>query len=431
MLSVGSAGAQTGPRVIAADVEGAITPVMAAHVSDALSHAERGGYEAVILNLDTPGGLDSSMRDIVKDILDAKVPVVVYVSPAGARAASAGAIITFAAHVAAMAPGTAIGAATPISGGGDDLEAKATNDAAAYAESLARLRGRNVEFAIEAVRSARSVSADEAQRIGAIDVLTSSTDELLEQIHGRTVRVGPDSTDVVMRTAGASVDSFDMGLFRRIQQLLADPNLAFLLLSLATLGLVYELATPGLGAGGIIAAVGYVLALVGLAVLPINAVGIVFVVLGAMLFVAEVFSPGLGIAAAGGAIMFALGGVFFVDDAPGIEVSLAAVLPIAIATAAMCAFAGRLALRSRATSSTLTGVGTLIGQTVTIRVTDGPPQTFIEGSWWRARLPEGSLVHGDIVRVRAVEDLELVVERLDRAATEQATHNHNQNEDIQ
>jgi membrane-bound serine protease (ClpP class) len=417
--------------VLTADVDGAITPVMAAHVSDAISRAERGGYEALIVELDTPGGLDSSMRDIVKDILDSKVPVVVYVSPAGARAASAGAIIAFAAHVSAMAPGTAIGAATPISGGGDDLEAKATNDAAAYAESLARLRGRNVEFAIEAVRSARSISADEAKGIGAVDALAGSIDELLIQIDGRTVSVGPDSTTVLLHTAGAGVDSFDMGLFRRIQQFLADPNLAFLLLSLATLGLIYELATPGLGAGGIIAAAGYVLAFVGLAVLPINAVGIVFVVLGAMLFVAEVFSPGLGIAAAGGAIMFALGGVFFVDDAPGIEVSLAAVLPIAVATALMCAFAGRLALRSRATPSVLTGVGTLIGQTVTIRVADGHPQTFIEGSWWRARLPEGALADGDITRVRAVEDLELIVERLDRRTTEQITHHHKNNEEIQ
>jgi membrane-bound serine protease (ClpP class) len=137
-----------------------------------------------------------------------------------------------------------------------------------------------------------------------------------------------------------------------------------------------------------------------------------------LLFLAEVFSPGLGIAAAGGAIMFALGGVFFVDDAPGIDVSLAAVLPIALATAVLCAFAGRLALRSRATPSTLTGAGMLIGQTATIRVAAGPPQAFIEGSWWRARLPGGTLVDGDIVRVRAVEDLDLVVERIDRTPTE-------------
>jgi membrane-bound serine protease (ClpP class) len=413
--------------VLTARVDGAITPVMAAHVEDAISRAERGDYVALIIEIDTPGGLDSSMRDIVQDILDSKVPVIAYVSPAGARAASAGAIITFAAHVAAMAPGTAIGAATPISSSGDDLEAKATNDAAAYAESLARLRGRNVEFAIDAVRTARSISADEAQRIGAVDVLAGTTDELLTQIDSRTVRVGPDATSVVLRTAGAEVESFDMGLFRRVQQFLADPNLAFLLLSLATLGLVYELATPGLGAGGIIAAAGFVLAFVGLAVLPINAVGIVFVVLGAMLFVAEVFSPGLGIAAAGGAIMFALGGVYFVDDAPGIGVSLAAVLPIAIATAALCAFAGRLALRSRATPSTLTGAGTLIGQTGTIRVATGHPLAFIEGSWWRARLPEGALAEGDIVKVRAVEDLELVVERVERAKTEDSEI-HNPNE---
>jgi membrane-bound serine protease (ClpP class) len=146
-----------------------------------------------------------------------------------------------------------------------------------------------------------------------------------------------------------------------------------------------------------------------------------------MLFVAEVFSPGLGVAAAGGAVMFALGGVYFVDDAPGIDVSLAAVLPIAILTAALCAFAGRLALRSRATPSTLTGTGALIGQTGTIRVATDHPLAFIEGSWWRARLPEGALAEGDIVKIRAVEDLELVVERVERATTEDSEI-HNPNE---
>ena len=342
-------------RLLLAEVDGPITPVMAAHVRDAVSRAES-GYQALILKLDTPGGLDSSMREIVKDILDADVPVIVHVAPPGARAASAGAIITFAAHVAAMAPGTAIGAATPVGGGGEDLEAKATNDAAAYAASLADLRGRNVDFAVTSVREARSIAADEALRIGAVDVVAASTDELLSMIDGRSVRVAT-GTNVVLDTADAGVESFGMSPFRRVQQFLADPNLAFLFLSIATLGLMFEFAAPGLGAGAIVALVGFVLAFVGLAVLPVNIVGVVFMFLGALLLIAELFTPGFGVAAAGGLVMFALGGVFLVDDAPGLESSLAAVLlPVSIAAAAMCILAGWLAYRSRRAPSRQPGV---------------------------------------------------------------------------
>ena len=407
--------------MLATRVHGAITPVMADHVSDAISRAERGQYHALILNLDTPGGLDTSMRTIVKDILDSMVPVIVHVAPPGARAASAGVIITFAAHVAAMAPGTAIGAATPISSGGDDLNAKVTNDAAAYAESLAQLRGRSVEFAIQTVRAARSASADEALSIGAVDLIASSTDELLDQIDGRIVHVGPGSTEVLLRTAGATVDSYEMGLFRRIQQFLADPNLTFVLLSLATLGLVYELATPGLGAGAILCAAGFALAFVGLAVLPINVVGVVFLLLGSMLLVAELFSPGVGVAAASGAVMFALGGIFLVDDAPGIDVSLGVVLPMTATLAILCLVAGSLALRSRSAPSILTGVGPLIGRIGTIRTRTGQPQALIEGSWWRARSRQGSLSDGDVVRVEAVEELELIVERVESVESAETT----------
>ena len=235
---------------------------------------------------------------------------------------------------------------------------------------------------------------------------------------------------MVLNTGGARTETFEMGIFRRVQQVLADPNLAFLLLSIATLGLVYELATPGLGAGGIVAAIGYVLAFVSLAVLPLDVVGVVFIVLGAALFVAEVFSPGLGVAAAGGAVMFALGGVFLVDDAPGIGISLAAVLPITIATALLSIVASRLALRARAAPSTLTGHGTLVGHTATVRITKGGPQAFVAGSWWRVQLPDGSLDEGERIRVRDVEDLVLIVER----SADEARDNDlqpNPNEEIQ
>lgn len=403
------------PTVLRAVVDDTITPVIADYIDDAIERAERDGYAALIIELDTPGGLDSSMRDIVQDVLDARVPVVVYVAPSGARAASAGAIITFSANIAAMAPGTTIGAATPVSGGGDDLDAKVVNDAAAYAESLARLRGRSVEFAGEAVRDGRSITADEAVEIGAVDLMSASLDELLTQIDGRTVEVGPERTPQQLHTAGASVEDFDMGLLRSIRQFLAEPDLVFFLISLGTLALIYELATAGIGAGAVIAAVSFVLALAGLSVLPINAAGVVFLVLAAAFFVAEVAAPGIGVAAVGGTIMLVLAGVFLVDDTPGLELDLTAVLPVAIVTGALVVVAGRLALRSRRTPSTTTGAGLYIDRDVTVRVRDGRTITFVEGAWWNVRpaSPTETLSEGDVVRVRDVDGLDLVVERVD------------------
>lgn len=403
------------PTVLRAVVDDTITPVIADYVDDAIERAERDGHAALVIELDTPGGLDSSMRDIVQDVLDARVPVVVYVAPSGARAASAGAIITLSAHVAAMAPGTTIGAATPVSGGGEDLDAKVVNDAAAYAESLARLRGRSVEFAGEAVRDARSVTADEAVEIGAVDLMSGSLDELLAQIDGRTVEVGPDTTPQQLRTAGASVENYEMGLLRSIRQFLAEPDLVFFLISLGTLALIYELATAGIGAGAVIAAVSFVLALAGLSVLPINAAGLVFLGLAAAFFIAEIAAPGVGVAAVGGTIMLVLSGVFLVDDTPGLELDLTAVLPVAIVTGALVVVAGRLALRSRRAPSKLTGADLYVDRDVTVRVSGGRTITFIEGAWWNIRPanPSDALSDGDVVRVRAVDGLDLVVERID------------------
>ncbi|MGD9705701.1 MAG: nodulation protein NfeD [Acidimicrobiia bacterium] len=402
-------------RVLATTVTGAITPVIADHIEDGIARAERDGYAAYLIRLDTPGGLDTSMRAIVQDILAAEVPVIVHVSPRGARAASAGAIITLSAHVAAMAPGTAIGAATPVSGsGGEDLDAKIVNDAIAYATSLAELRDRDVEFAKEAVRDGRSVSADEALEIGAVDLLATTTDELLERLDGRAVVVGVPEREVVLETADAAVDVQDLGVLRTIQQFLADPNIAFLLLSIGTLGLIYELATPGIGAGGALGAVGILLAFFGLAVLPVDIVGILFLVLAAVLFAVEVVAPGLGIAAVGGTLSLVLSGVFLVDDAPGLDVSLAVVLPAALVVGVFVVVAGRIAMRSRSSPSTTTGHGALIGQRGAVRVAHGAAQLFVNGAWWgiRARDSDVVLVDGTPVEVVDVVGIHLIVEAL-------------------
>jgi membrane-bound serine protease (ClpP class) len=243
--SPASGQAAEGPRVLRTTVDDAITPVIAGHVAESIERAEDGGYELLVVELDTPGGLDESMRDIITDVLDAEVPVAVYVSPRGARAASAGALIALSAHVAAMAPGTAIGASTPVDLGGGEVDDKVVNDATAYAEALAELRGRNVEVAAEMVREGRSLPVDEAVDEDVVDLEAGSLGELLDRVDGLVVEVGPESRPATLRTADAAVDDHDMGWFRRVQQTLANPNLVFLFLSLGTLGLLYEWATPG------------------------------------------------------------------------------------------------------------------------------------------------------------------------------------------
>lgn len=400
---------ETQPLVLVAGVDGAITPVISDHVDAALDRAERRGNRAVIITMDTPGGLDTSMRKIVQRILGARVPVVVYVSPQGARAASAGAIIALSAHVAAMAPGTAIGASTPVELEGGDVERKVVNDAAAFAESLARLRGRNVEFAIDTVREGRSAAAAEAVEIGAVDVLAPTLPELLDAIDGQEVEVAGER--VALRTTGAVVEAFEMTLLRRIQQVLADPNLGFLFMSLGTLGVIYEIASPGIGAAGILGAIMILLALFSLSVLPVNAVGLLLLVLAAALFLAELFAPGVGIAAGGGTVALVLSGVFLFRDTPGFDVSLAVIGPVAVVVGGAVILAGRLVVRSRRSISTTTGPGLFRGRVVTIRRSDGSRgQAFLEGAWWNVRSPAGELVEGDEVLVVDVDGLDLIVE---------------------
>lgn len=398
-------------RVLSTTVKAPITPVIAGHLADGISRAEREGYDAYLVRLDTPGGLDTSMRDIVQHIFAAEVPVIVHIAPAGARGASAGAIITFAAHVAAMAPGTSIGAATPVSGDGGDLDEKVINDAIAYAEAIADARDRDREFIADTVRDARSAGATEALELGVIDVVTSSTTDLLDAVDGTVVTVGPTDREVTLRTADAVVDEQEMGLFRSIQQVLADPNVAFLLLSIGTLGLIYELASPGIGVGAVLGLTFITLGLFGLAVLSVNLVGVIFLLLAAALFVAEVFAPGLGLAAAGGAFALVLSGIFLFDDAPGLQISLAVVLPAALVVALFVIIAGRFAMRARRAPSTTTGAGLFVGRRLTVRALHGRPQVFVEGAWWTVRPRDAGtvLVDGTEVDVVDVDGLALVV----------------------
>jgi membrane-bound serine protease (ClpP class) len=415
-LAAAAAGQEQGPRVLTVELAHAVGPVTAEHVVDAVGRAEREGYEALVVVIDTPGGLDTSMRRMTQRFLAADVPVVAYVAPRGARAASAGAIITLAAHVAAMAPGTVIGAATPVGLEGGDVERKIVNDAAALAESLARLRGRDVEFYVDAVREGRSAAADEAVEIGAVELLASSLEDLLDEIDGTEVelRGGREHT---LATADAAVDEHPMGLFRNILRVLADPNLAFLFLSIGTLGIIYELASPGIGVGGVVGGVLVVLAMFGLSVLSVNVVGILLLLLAVALFVAELFAPGVGVFAGLGAFALALSGIFLFDDVPGVAVSVWVILPTALVLGAAVVLAGRIALRARSSPSTTTGSGVLVGEVVEIsRAEAGRAQALVGGAWWTVRA-DRPLAVGDRVRVVDVDGLELVGEPVGGQAT--------------
>jgi membrane-bound serine protease (ClpP class) len=314
-----------------------------------------------------------------------------------------------------MAPGTAIGASTPVSLDGADVSDKVVNDAAAFAEAIAERRGRNAEVAVDMVREGRSLSVDEAVEVGAVDLEARSITALLDEIDGLEVGLGPDERPVTLRTAGAAVDDEDMGLFRRIQQTLADPNLAFLFLSIGTLAIIYELASPGIGAGGVVGLAMLLLALFSLSVLPVNAAGLLLLLLAAVMFVAELFAPGVGVAAAGGTGALVLAGVFLFPDTPGLGLSMAVVLPVAAVVGAAVVLAGRLVVRSRRAPVSASGPGVFIGQVATVsRLGDAPALVFVEGAWWTVRSAEPPApADGATVRVVGLEGLDLIVEVID------------------
>ena len=407
LASVVGAGAQ-GPTVLVTEVDGVITPVIADHLREGLARAEEEGHHVFLIELDTPGGLDASMRDIIKAFLGADVAVVVHVAPSGARAASAGALITMSAHIAAMAPATAIGAATPIDlEGGEDVERKIIEDAAAYAESVARARGRNTGFAEDAVREGRSVTAEEAERTDVVDLLASNRAALLEAIDGETVTLA-NGSELTLETRDVEMVPYEMGTFRSVLQWLADPNLAFLFMSIGTLAIIYELANPGIGAGAVVGVILILLALFALAVLPVNALGGLLLVLAAIMFVVELFTPGIGVGAAGGTASLVLGGLFLFRGRVGVDLEV--LIPVAIVVGGATVLAGRLAWRTRRLTPT-TGAGGLLGSVAVVRSASGTSgQARVGGAWWNLRTKGEELREGATVRVVDVEGLNLVVE---------------------
>lgn len=387
--------------VLLAEVDGTITPVVADYLASAVAEAEDRGATLVV-RLDTPGGLDISMRQIVQSFLNSTTPVVVFVGPEGARAASAGTFITMAANVAAMAPATSIGAATPVDMEGGEVTDKIINDAVAFAVSVAERRDRDADFAEDSVRLGTSVTATEAVERGVVDLRADNLDDLLDQIDGRVVEVA--AAEVTIDVSGP-LERFELSTFRQILATIADPNLAFIFLSFGTLAIVYEAANPGMGFAGIAGVISIILGFFALSVLPITVAGVALLLLAAALFIGEVFVPGVGVMAAGGTIALLLAGVFLFEGA--LAVSAPVLWPTALVLGGATTIAGRLAIRARLARPT-TGATTLVGQTVTVDAEDPLAEVFVDGAWWRVRPENGALVSGE-AEVVGVDGLTLVV----------------------
>ncbi|MBW3619152.1 MAG: nodulation protein NfeD [Actinobacteria bacterium] len=409
--------AGTATRTVATTtIAGAITPVVADHLTDTLRDAAAQGHEALVVTLDTPGGLVTSMRVIVQSFLNAPLPVIVHVAPSGADAGSAGTFITLSAHVAAMAPATTIGAATPVDLEGGEVGDKIVNNAAAYAEAIAEARDRDVEFAVQSVRDGRSITAEEALEIGAIDLVSPTTETLLEDVDGTEVEL-TDGDRVTLATAGASTVELEMTGARRLLQRLADPNLAFIFISIGTLAIIYELANPGLGAGGIVGGAMLILAMFALSVLPVTFAGASLLVLAGIFLVAELFAPGIGIGAGGGSLLLVLGGLFLFDEPSGLRVGLPVLLPTVLVVLGSTILAGVLVRRTRDRPSHYTS-DELLDRTAVVAAAGDELRVRIDGTSWRVRPAAGTTVlAGDRVRVVDRDNLDLVVTPTDMPST--------------
>jgi membrane-bound serine protease (ClpP class) len=408
--------AQPAP-VVALNVAGVISPASAEYIERGLARAEREKAQLVVLTLDTPGGLDTSMRKIVQDVLASPIPVATYVAPSGARAASAGTFILYASHVAAMAPGTNVGAASPVSigltppaapGDKDDKkrvpdthERKAMQDASAYIRSLAQLRGRNVEWAEKAVTEAASLSAEEAKSQKVIDVVATDANDLRAQIDGRRIVVA--SGERTLRLAGAPTIAFEPDWHFRVLAIITDPSVAMILMLLGVYGLLFELGNPGLVFPGVMGAVSLLLGLYALHLLPVNYAGLALMALGLAFMIGELFVPAYGSLGIGGIVAFVVGAMMLIDtDLPGFTIPWTLIVSLAIATAVFVFVVVRMAIRARR-RPIVSGVTSLVGADG--EMLDDATDTGwanIRGETWQVKT-DGRVARGQKVRVVAVD----------------------------
>ncbi|MCS6287662.1 MAG: nodulation protein NfeD [Nitrospira sp.] len=397
--------------VVVSTYDGIITPVSAEYLHDALMSAQDTGAQALIIRLNTPGGLDPSMRLIIKDITGATIPVIVYVSPSSGRAASAGVFITMAAHVAAMAPGTNIGAAHPVVIGGGEtdktMKEKVENDSVAYLKSIASQRGRNVTWAEDAVRKSLSVTEREALKLKIIDLVAEDLPTLLKQLDGRSISLqsGPRR----LHTADAAVREFPMGLRLEFLKTLSDPNIAYLLMTLGTIGLIAELYNPGAILPGVVGAISLVLAFYSFQSLPVNYAGILLFLLGIIFLILEASVTSYGVLAVGGLISMLLGSVMLIKtEVEFLQISWAVILPVVALVSGFTFFMvgmGMNAMRRRPVTGQEEMIG-LVGIVKTALTPHG--QLAIHGELWEA-VSEQPLQPGDKAEVTRLDGLRLHV----------------------
>jgi membrane-bound serine protease (ClpP class) len=402
------------------ELEGIIDPTSAGYLRGRLAAAENAGVQAAVIRLDTPGGLDVSMRDIIKQMLGMEVPVVVWIAPPGARAASAGTFITYAANLAYMAEATEIGAASPVNLGGEQdetLQRKATNDAAEFIAELARTRGRNEEWAEDAVRNAASVGATEAVEIDVVDGIASSLRDLLQQMDGRQVEVA-DGTTVTLETwdqaAGrpsATVRFQEMNLFQRLLHAVTNPEIAFFLMLVGTFGLIFELYNPGIGLAGILGGVSLLLGFYSLSVLPTNWAGVFLIILAVVFFLVDLQTAGLGVFTIGGVAALVAGALLlFAGADPSLQLSPFAIGSAVALTLLFFISVMTAALRVRLRRP-ITGEEALVGAIGEAKTDIAPEGTVAtKGTLWRARTMETGIAAGSKVKVMATEGLVLLVE---------------------
>jgi membrane-bound serine protease (ClpP class) len=417
-VSIG-ARAQTGSsRVDVLTVKGTINPVLTDYISRGIEQAEETGATAVVIQMDTPGGLDTAMRDIIQSIINARVPVVVYVSPAGARAASAGTYITLSAHVAVMAPNTAIGAATPVALGSEgeaqmseEMKRKVLNDAIAYIRDLASRHGRNAEWAEKAVRDGSSATSEEALALNVVDMVAPDINALLAQLNGHQVTL-IDGREITLNTQGAAINYVEMKLIEDFLYTIADPNIAYLLLSLAMLGIMVEIFNPGLIFPGVVGAISLLLAFFSLGVLPVNWAGILLIALAFGLFVGEVLTTTFGLFTAGGVIALVIGSlILFKGASPLFRIDPWLIAGVTIVIAGVFAFVVNRAIRAHRKQAS-TGREELIGKRAVVKVALDPEGTvFYKGERWSAISEMGRIEPGQEVIITAVDGLILHVTR--------------------
>jgi membrane-bound serine protease (ClpP class) len=411
LLALASVASAAPAPVATIDIEGVISPVTLRLVGIAIDRAQAERAQALVIQLDTPGGLERSMRAIVQRMMNAEVPVIVYVAPTGARAASAGVFITMAAHVAAMAPATNIGAASPVAlGGGADktMMKKIENDAAAFIRTVAVERGRNADWAEKAVRQAVAITEREAVKLKVIDLVADSVPDLLDKVDGRTIKLPKGTT--TLATKGAPVRPIEIGFRDRFLNVITDPNVAYVLMMLGMLGLFFELSNPGVILPGVIGGISLILAFFAFQSLPINYAGLLLILFGIVLLVAEIKIVSHGVLAIGGITSMALGSLMLFDSPEvGFRVSWWVIVPTVGAKAGLFLFVVAVGVRALGRPPA-TGAEGLIGKTGSVRERLAPEgQVLVSGEIWRA-VAEGEPVEiGGQVRIVAVDGLTLKV----------------------